>query len=164
MCILLHSIIPRQNDKKANPKRKKLMFLSVLGPCSQMSWKFFYFINRMWFKRIYCRLVSPLRQWCVDLILIETYSKEIYSYLCFLPSKEKVRLTQVSSNNLYLSFSSSFVFFLYLSPTFPHFAHPHPLTSGHHQPLLCKYEVFVLHVLIINYTNKMIQCKEMRNL
>lgn len=85
----------------------------------------------MWFKRIYCQLVSSLRQWCVELILIETYSKEIYSYLCFLPSKAKVRLAQISSNNLIFLFPLilfSFCIFRLPSPILPTYT-PSPLVT-----------------------------------
>lgn len=62
----------------------------MLELCSPRSWNFFYFTNKIWFKRIYRQLVSVLRQSCVELIDTGTHSKEILNICASCQAREKL--------------------------------------------------------------------------
>ena len=66
------------------------MLLSGLELCSPRSWKFLYFNNKICFKRIYCQLVSVLRQSCVELIDTGTHFKEILNICASWQAREKL--------------------------------------------------------------------------
>ena len=66
------------------------MLLSVLELCSPRSWKFFYFTNKIWCKRIYHQLVSVLRQSCVELIDTGAHSKEKLNICVSCQAREKL--------------------------------------------------------------------------
>lgn len=82
LCAFLHNITARQYDKGKRAKEQVSVLVSAWALLSK-ELKFFYFINQMECKEIYGQFGSSLRQWClewyVELIVIGTHSKQMYS-------------------------------------------------------------------------------------